>query len=40
MKKYLTPDLEIVRLENSDVLTSSPGNETPIINGGLGGWEW
>lgn len=40
MKKYLAPDLEIVILNGSDVLTSSPGNETPIIGGFDGGWEW
>lgn len=30
-KKYETLELEIVRVVSADIITSSPGTETPII---------
>ena len=30
-KKYEPSEIELIRLNNSDVITSSPGTETPVI---------
>ena len=39
MKKYLNPEIEIVALSNDDVLTTSPGTETPWYEETDGNWE-
>ena len=39
MKKYLNPEIEIVALSNDDILTTSPGTETPWYEETDGSWE-
>ena len=39
MKKYLNPEIEIVALANEDILTTSPGTETPWYEENDGSWE-
>ena len=39
MKKYLNPEIEIVKLEANDVITTSPGTETPWYEETNGSWE-
>ena len=39
MKKYLNPEIEIVALSNEDILTTSPGTETPWYEETDGSWE-
>ncbi len=39
MKKYLDPEVEIVKPSNEDVLTASPGTETPWYEETDGSWE-
>ena len=29
MKKYMNPEIEVVELQTSDIITTSPGTETP-----------
>ena len=39
MKKYNNPEIEIVKLEVNDVITTSPGTETPWYEESDGIWE-
>ena len=39
MKKYNTPEIEVVELEANDVITTSPGTETPWYEESDGIWE-
>ena len=39
MKKYIDPEIEVVKLEASDVITSSPGTETPWYEESDGIWD-
>ena len=39
MKKYMNPEIEVVELSNEDVLTTSPGTETPWDEESDGVWE-
>ena len=42
MKKYNTPELDILKIEVSDVITTSDilaGLETPPTEAGSGSWE-
>ena len=39
MKKYEIPSIEFYKLEKQDIITSSPGTETPVIDGFEGSWE-
>lgn len=39
MKKYTNPDIDIVEIEASDVITTSPGTETPWYEENDGIWE-
>ena len=39
MKKYLNPEIEIVKLSIDDVITTSPGVETPWYEESDGIWE-
>ena len=39
MKKYLYPEIEVVELEANDVITTSPGTETPWYEENDGIWE-
>ena len=40
MKKYLNPEIEVVELEANDVITTSPGTETPWYEESDGIWEF
>lgn len=39
MKKYLNPEIEIIDVKASDIITSSPGTETPWYEENDGIWE-
>ena len=39
MKNYINPEIEIVKLSINDVITSSPGTETPPYEESDGIWE-
>ena len=39
MKNYITPEIEAVELQASDVITTSPGTETPWYEESDGIWE-
>ena len=39
MKKYLNPEIEVVELKINDILTTSPGTETPPYEENDGSWE-
>ena len=39
VKKYLNPEIEIVKLEANDVITTSPGTDTPWYEESDGIWE-
>ena len=39
MKTYNSPEFEIVELETNDVITTSPGTETPWYEENDGSWE-
>ena len=40
MKKYINPEIEVVEVMPSDIITSSPGTETPWYEEGDGIWEF
>ena len=40
MKKYTNPEIEIVKVTASDIITSSPGTETPPYEDSDGIWEF
>ncbi len=39
MKNYIKPEVETVKLSNEDILTTSPGTETPWYEESDGAWE-
>ena len=39
MKKYINPELEIVKLESSDIITTSLGTETTPKDDNDGIWD-
>ena len=39
MKKYMNPEIEVVEVQTSDVITTSPGTETPGYEENDGIWE-
>ena len=39
MKNYITPELEVIRAENDDIITTSEGVKTPIIDENDGVWD-
>ena len=39
MKKYINPEIEIVAISSEDVLTTSPGTETPWYEETDGSWK-
>ena len=39
MKVYITPEIEVVEVNASDVITTSPGTETPWYEEDDGIWE-
>ncbi len=40
MKKYISPDVEIVTVDEGDVITTSPTVEAPDIDLGFGEFGW
>jgi len=39
IKKYTNPEVEVVELEANDVITTSPGTETPWYEESDGVWD-
>ncbi len=39
MKSYTTPEVTIIEVAMDDIITASPGTETPITEGGNGIWD-
>ena len=40
MKKYINPEIEVVEIQVNDILTTSPGTETPWYEENDGIWEF
>ena len=40
INKYANPEIEIVKLSSEDIITSSPGTETPPYEESDGIWEF
>lgn len=39
MKKYIYPEIEVVEVTASDIITTSPGTETPKYEETDGAWN-
>ena len=39
MEKYINPEIEVVELQVNDIITSSPGTETPPYEENDGIWD-
>ena len=39
MKKYTNPKFELVEIDAADIITTSPGTETDIMDENDGSWE-
>ena len=39
MRNYINPEIEVVKVTASDIITSSPGTETPWYEESDGIWE-
>ena len=39
MKNYINPEIEIIEVNAKDIITSSPGTETPPYEENDGIWE-
>ena len=39
MKKYINPEIEIAEIDVADIITTSPGTETDIMDETDGSWE-
>ena len=39
MKEYVTPELELIRLDENDIITTSPGTETTPKDENDGIWD-
>ena len=39
MKNYKNPEIEVVEVKSADIITSSPGTETPPYEENDGIWE-
>ena len=39
MKNYIYPEIEVEKLSSEDILTTSPGTETPWYDEKDGSWE-
>ena len=39
MKKYTDPKIEIIYLDTADIITTSPGTETPSVDESDGVWD-
>ena len=38
MKKYEIPEIEVTKIDYTDVITTSPGTSGPVVDEDLGGW--
>ena len=39
MKEYVNPKIDVVKIESADIITTSPGTETPWYEENDGIWE-
>ncbi len=39
MKEYLNPEVQIIKTTNLDIIITSPGTETGIVDEGDGVWD-
>ena len=39
MKKYINPEIEVLEIKANDVITTSPGTETPWYEESDGIWD-
>ena len=39
MEKYMNPEIEVVEIQVNDILTTSPGTETPWYEESDGIWD-
>ena len=39
MKKYINPEIEVVEVKSQDIITTSPGTETPWYEESDGIWD-
>ena len=39
MKNYIDPEIEVIEVKSADIITSSPGTETPPYEENDGIWE-
>ena len=39
MKNYTNPEIEIIEIRSEDIITTSPGTETPWYEENDGNWE-
>ena len=39
MKKYVDPEIEKIEIDVADIITTSPGTETDIMDETDGSWE-
>ena len=39
MKKYMNPEFEMVEIDVEDIISTSPGTETDIMDETDGNWE-
>ena len=39
-KKYVNPEIEVIEINTSDVITTSPGTETPWYEESDGIWDF
>ena len=39
MKKYINPKIEVVEVKSQDIITTSPGTETPWYEENDGIWD-
>ena len=39
MKNYIDPEIEIIEVKSADIITSSPGTETPPYEENDGIWD-
>ena len=40
MKKYVTPEIEVLEVNASDIIVTSPGTETPLYEENDGIWSF
>ena len=40
MKNYTNPEIEVIEVKSADIITTSPGTETPTYEESDGIWEF